>query len=366
MKPWARNRESRRRATRCSRWRWTRSAVSRPASRKATGRTGAFSRQSVSFWSGLRGTRSASSVASQPLWWAREGKSQSSPPFSSARRCSGSAPRISSEQERASRNAFVLETDPPARPVEQVLALHVGGFERVLALARGVEFLLGDPAAGGVEVRRFDLEGELRRVAVADAAPEPSLDVVLDHLRETAEFLLDRFGLPHQHVENAVLPALRQLEVAAAHLGRGLELAVNAPVALLDAARVPRQVEVEEVGAVGLEVQPLAGGVGGEQDAERVLGGRGVEPALDLAAAGAGDEAVNRIDALFGAVGVRDGSLQDVAEVALRALPVLGEDEDAAVVPAGGGAAGGLSVGREAGTEVLADPVEQPAGLRVG
>ena len=50
-------------------------------------------------------------------------------------------------------------------------------------------------------------------------------------------------------------------------LRRGLELAVDAPVALLDAAWVPGQVEVEEIGAVGLEVQPLAGGVGGEQDA---------------------------------------------------------------------------------------------------
>ena len=53
------------------------------------------------------------------------------------------------------------------------------------------------------------------------------------------------------------------------------------------------------------KVQPLAGGVGGEQDAERVLGGRGVEPALDLAAAGARDEAVNRLDAFFGAVRAR-------------------------------------------------------------
>jgi hypothetical protein len=77
---------------------------------------------------------------------------------------------------------------------------------------------------------------------------------------------------------------LRQHEVMAAHFGRGLELAVDAAVALLDAAGVPRQVEVEEVGAVRLEVQAFACGVRREQDAQRVLRGRGVEAALDLAA----------------------------------------------------------------------------------
>jgi hypothetical protein len=78
--------------------------------------------------------------------------------------------------------------------------------------------------------------------------------------------------LPDQHLEHAVFDPLRQHEVVAADFG-GLELAVDAAVALLDAAGVPGQVEVEEVGAVRLEVQALAGGVGGEQDAQRVLRG---------------------------------------------------------------------------------------------
>ena len=59
-------------------------------------------------------------------------------------------------------------------------------------------------------------------------------------------------------------------EVVAAHRRRGLELAVDAPVALLDAARIPGQVEVEEVGAVRLEVESFTGGVGGDQDAQGV------------------------------------------------------------------------------------------------
>ena len=37
--------------------------------------------------------------------------------------------------------------------------------------------------------------------------------------------------------------------------------------ALFDAARVPGQVEVEQVRAMGLEVQAFAGGVRGQEDA---------------------------------------------------------------------------------------------------
>ena len=135
-----------------------------------------------------------------------------------------------------------------------------------------------------VEVRLLDLARELLGVAVADALAEPALDVVVDDLGEAAELLLDGLGLPDEHLEHPVLGALRQDEVVAADLGGGLELAVDAAVALLDAARVPGQVEVEEVGAVRLEVEALAGGVGGEQDAQRVLRRVGVEAALDLLA----------------------------------------------------------------------------------
>ena len=46
------------------------------------------------------------------------------------------------------------------------------------------------------------------------------------------------------------------------------------PPSMLHARGVPRDVEVEEVGAVALEVHALARGVGGEQDAHRVLVGR--------------------------------------------------------------------------------------------
>jgi hypothetical protein len=79
--------------------------------------------------------------------------------------------------------------------------------------------------------------------------------------------------------------------------------------------------------------QALAGGVGREQDAQRVLGRVGVEPALDLLAPCTAGEAVDHHDAIDGAIGALDGLLQDLLEEALRALAVLGEDQDAAVGP---------------------------------
>ncbi len=59
----------------------------------------------------------------------------------------------------------------------------------------------------------------------------------------------------------------------------------------------------------------------------------GVEAALDLLAPCAAREAVDDLDALVGAVGALDRLLEDRLQVALRALAVLGEDQDAAVVP---------------------------------
>ena len=204
-----------------------------------------------------------------------------------------------------------LEADPVARRLEQRLAALDLRLQVLLALARGLELLLGDALLLRVEVRLLDLARQLLGIAVADALAEPTLDVVVDDLREAAELLLDGLGLPDEHLEHAVLDALRQDEVVAADLGGRLELAVDAAVALLDAAGVPGQVEVEEVRAVRLEVQALARGVGGEEDAQRVLRRVGVEAALDLLAPRAAREAVDDLDALVGPVGALDGLLED-------------------------------------------------------
>jgi HB1, ASXL, restriction endonuclease HTH domain len=148
--------------------------------------------------------------------------------------------------------------------------------------------------------------------------------------------------------------------------GGWLELAIDAAVALFDAARVPGQVEMEEVRAMRLEVQALAGRVRGEQDAQRVLRGVGVEPALDLLASGAAREAVDHLDTLFGAVAALNRLLEDRFQIALRALAVFGKDQDAAVVPLRRLALCWLAVLRQFRAEIFADPIDQLPGLGVG
>ena len=251
------------------------------------------------------------------------------------------------------------EARPPARAFEQPAAPLDLRLEVVLALAGGFELLGRDALLLPVEVRRFDLAREALRVPVADAAAKTAFDVVVDHLGEAAELALDGVGLPDQDLQDVVLGALRQDEVVAAHPRRRLQLAVDAPVALLDAARVPGQVEVEEVGAVGLEVQPLAGGVGGDEDAQRVARGVGVEAALDLLALRPHGLPVDGLDTLLGEVGAGDGLFEHLAQVALGADDVLREDQHPGVVPARGG--------RWRGRGRLASPLRGIAGaLRRG
>jgi hypothetical protein len=69
---------------------------------------------------------------------------------------------------------------------------------------------------------------------------------------EAAEFLADRFRFLHERGQDAVLRALLVEEVVTVDLRIRLEFPVDAPVALLHAARVPGHVEVKEVPAVRL------------------------------------------------------------------------------------------------------------------
>ena len=71
--------------------------------------------------------------------------------------------------------------------------------------------------------------------------------------------------------KDPVLGALRIDEIAAGDDVRRLQLAVDAAVALLQPRWIPRQVEMDEVVAAGLEVDAFARGVGAEQDAKRLL-----------------------------------------------------------------------------------------------
>ena len=130
-------------------------------------------------------------------------------------------------------------------------------------------------------------------------------------------------------------------------------------------ARVPGEVEVEQVGAVRLEVQTFPGGICRQQNAKRVLGRIGVEALLDFPPPCRADQPVNHLDALVRQVRSRDRFLQDGLQIALGPLPVLGEDQHPAVVPGGPITLSQFAEGRQPGAEVFPYPVDKPPHLRV-
>ena len=91
-------------------------------------------------------------------------------------------------------------------------------------------------------------------VAMANAASQPALDVVIDDLRQAAEFLLDGLSLSDEHLEHPVLDPLRHDEVMAADFIGRLEFPIDTAVALLDASGIPGQDEMKQVRAVCLKV----------------------------------------------------------------------------------------------------------------
>ena len=113
----------------------------------------------------------------------------------------------------------------------------------------------------------------LNRLRV-DAVLHDVAEAVEQNGADRAELALDDVDLLDELLQDDVLGAVGVDEVVAPHLRCRLHGAIVATVALLDARRVPRHVEVEEIGAVALEVHALAGGIGRDQDADRVILGR--------------------------------------------------------------------------------------------
>src|ERR1700722_6178442 len=100
-------------------------------------------------------------------------------------------------------------------------------------------------------------------------------------LGEAAEFLLDRFRFPDQGNEDAILGPLLVDEIMAEDFGIRLQLAVDSSVALFHSARIPGDIEMEQVPAMGLEIQAFAGSIGRDQDPYRMLGWIGIEGGFD-------------------------------------------------------------------------------------
>ena len=127
---------------------------------------------------------------------------------------------------------------------------------------------------------------ERRRRATINAALREAIgDPLLDHLPGGAELALNHLGFAHQSLEHDVGFALLVTEIAAEHLLRRLQFAIDAAVALLKTRRVPGQIEMDEVGAIGLKIDAFARRVGADEDAERLLRRIGIECRLDLLAA---------------------------------------------------------------------------------
>src|SRR5206468_7944715 len=100
-----------------------------------------------------------------------------------------------------------------------------------------------------------------------------------------------------------------------------------------DAPRVPWEIEVEQVRAVRLEVEPFPSGIRCQEDTQGFHLGVGVEAALDLLAAGPGRKAIDDLDAFLRTIRTFNGLLQDILQIALRPLTVFGEDQHPALVP---------------------------------
>jgi hypothetical protein len=160
------------------------------------------------------------------------------------------------------------------------------GLQVLLALAGRFQFLLDDLSVTVVRVGAFELGFQDHNVAVADAMFERPGQAAFKDLGEAAQLAFDQFRLSHKDGQNAVLLAVGVDEIVPEDLLAGLELAVDTAVALLHPARVPGHAEVEEVPAVSLEVEALAGCVGGDQDTERILLRVRREGSLDFLALG--------------------------------------------------------------------------------
>ena len=124
-------------------------------------------------------------------------------------------------------------------------ALVTGSFLVVHLVARACE-----PLGVGLLLDRLC---ERLGLATVDArCLHPVLDALLDDLAGGAKLLLDHLGLTHQSVEHDVGLALLVSEIAAEYLFRGLKLAIDAAIALLEPRRIPGQIEMQEFEAPSL------------------------------------------------------------------------------------------------------------------
>ena len=240
---------------------------------------------------------------------------------------------------------------------ERTEAINLGA-QRGLPLAGRFQLVVDRATLCGIEISGGDGTHQPLNLRAADAGAECSGKLGVDHLRQAAKFPLDRFGLPHQCLEDAIFGTLRVDKVVTVHLRFGLELAINAAVALLQTVGIPGHVKVEQVPAVRLQVQPFAGRVGGNENADRVFTGVRIERLADLLPLRRWCGTVIDCDPLRSPVAPGHGGVELLLQVPLCVV-IFGKDEDAGVVPRRPRLAQG-------GAHVLAHPVEEGADPRIG
>ena len=168
-------------------------------------------------------------------------------------------------------------------------------------------------------------------VVVADGVEQEVLEAAFledfaEDVEDTAiEGFVDGFQLGEQAVIDLALAGLLGDEVPQV-TDLVLADAVDAPEALFEAVRVPRQVVIDhEIGV--LEVYAFPGGIGGEKDADF---GVGAEKGLALAAFVAMHATVNGGDGVGRAENAADSALQIV-----QGVFVLGEEYHLALAAVG-------------------------------
>ncbi len=270
--------------------------------------------------------------------------------------------RRAGETQAVGYDAFELlavDADPVLRPLQLRAQLFEAAGQCGIGFAYRFEVVMG--AALGVRLLdAVDFRRDPIGTLALDAAGEEFRDAALDDRRGTAELAADDLGLFDEPAQHAVLRALRIDEIAAVDATCRLQFAIDAAVALFEAARVPRQVEMEQVAAMALQVQAFARRVGRHEDAQRIVGRRGIEGPLDLFAAigrgGAGEHG----DACLGVFGIGDRFAQQPLDPAPRIL-IFGKDQQAALAP-------GSAASAESRHHFASDPVDEmpDAGVRIG
>ena len=108
------------------------------------------------------------------------------------------------------------------------------------------------------------------------------LDAPCNDAPDGAEVSANAIGLGDEDFKDVFIASVTTEEVEASDDALCLTEAVDAAVALLHAAGIPRGLEVDQSGARLLEVEPLTGGICGEQEAWSVGSGEVVNGLTSL------------------------------------------------------------------------------------